>query len=263
MEMSGGKYDEDTLDLLIREAVSKDNAKVEPPPFDEFWAGFLKKRNQAMAEMPTARRRFASKWLLRGSAAIAVVALVVGLWVTSPRASAVGMRAVRFLSAAVTETLTNLMVSLGWAQKTRGPRVVPPPDSPAPPLRTVTLDEARSQAPFRLRVPSFMPEGMKAKSVRFEQLSESTARIVMTYGDGEGHHLALEQVNIPEGMGTGLTYDNDDARVENVQVGRTPGILIRFKDGSSHLLWVEEEVSLQLYGNIDGDMMLRMARSTE
>ncbi|MGE5483391.1 MAG: DUF4367 domain-containing protein [Ignavibacteriales bacterium] len=259
--MNGGKYDERILDSLIREAVSRNHAKMEPPPLDEFWAGFLQKRRQAMSETLTTRSRFASKWLRRGSVALAMVALVVGLWLASPRASAVGMRAVRFLSAAVTETLTNLMVSLGLAEKSRGTRGGPPPDSPGQTPRTVSLEEARAQAPFRLRLPSFVPEGMTTRTVRFEHLNESTARISVTYGDNEGRHLVLEQVNISEGMGTGLAYDSDDARVEKVQVGGRDGLLIRFKDGSSHLLWVQEDVSLQLYGSVDGDVTLSIARS--
>lgn len=262
--MNGGKYDENALDSLIREAMSKDRPEMETLPFDELWDGFLQKRERFLSEMRPVGRRGAMKWLLRGAVGLAAVAFAVGLWVTSPRASALGPRVVRFFSAAVTETLTNLMVSFGWVEETTGTGTEPPPpDSPGQAPRTVTLEEAKSLAPFRIRSPSFLPDGMKNRSVRFEHLSENTARVVMTYGDGQGRHLILEQVNIPEGMGTGLAYDNDDAQVEKVQVGTTPGLLIRFKDQTSHLFWVDQGVSLQLYGNIDGEMMLKIARSIE
>jgi len=143
--------------------------------------------------------------------------------------------------------------------------------------QTLTLEEARTQIPFAVLQPSYLPPGYSLLHMISHTYPELPAWIVqplfveLVYGDKDGKECALQIYPIMLGDDASISGLNLRAApiqdVQDVDVNGQPGVLLRLgsdpaKGGWHELVWEQDDLVLALSSaDLDEEELLRIARS--
>jgi hypothetical protein len=141
----------------------------------------------------------------------------------------------------------------------------------------MTLVEAQSQVPFTIPLPTFLPDGMhfqEAISYSYPDLPAWVPQPIfvdLMYGDGAEHECTLRVYPIALGDRANITRMNLEAtpiqRVEDVEVGGQPGMLLQLGNEKTDTVWQEvvwerDDLILALSAtDLSKADLLRIARS--
>jgi len=105
-------------------------------------------------------------------------------------------------------------------------------------------------------MPVWVPEGYSFSEGIYEQMDKSVHRLRLKFQNQDKQNLSILEVYSSIRGGSGYMYDSDDAQVKEVQVRGNKAHLIKFKDGSYDLLFVENGHQVTVSGFVtENDMM--------
>jgi len=256
------QYTEKELNEMIKAVLQARLDNCTPPPAEEAWARLKEKMPQISGIKHPLR---SGKRLLPG---IAMAAIFILLAVTISSLSI--PKTVRALGYKVMDGITVLLH--GTEMNLRGgvasdevTKPSPPPgegkEIPMEPPAVVTLEKAREQAPFPLKIPGYLPEGYRLEKVIYQKQSTYTVQVEMEYKEPGGKYFTLTQFNFIGEMGTGYVYDREDTTIKDVPIGPCRAKLAEHKSGFVHLMWVDGQTGLNLDGRLSAQEAIKIAAS--
>ncbi|MEW6424647.1 MAG: DUF4367 domain-containing protein [Bacillota bacterium] len=256
------QYTEKELDEMIKAVLRAKLDNCTPPPAEEAWARLKEK----MPQISQIKRPFRPvKRLLPG---IAIAAIFILLTVTIFSLSipktvrALGYKVMDGITVLLRGTEMNLRGGVTSDDATKPP---PPPEEgkeiAAEPPAVVTLEKAREQAPFPLKIPGYLPEGYRLEKVLYQKQSAYTAQVEMEYKGPGGKYFTLTQFNFTGELGTGYVYDREDTTIKDVPIGPCRAKLAEHKSGFVHLMWIDGQTGLNLDGRLSAREAIKIAAS--
>ncbi|MDK2855983.1 MAG: hypothetical protein PWQ41_1772 [Bacillota bacterium] len=247
------------IENLLKEALHEEAARVAVPPADEAWARLtasLSPKPERQAWLARLRRVPPLAAVILVAAVLAAVALGY-----SANAGAFGRRVFSLVVGILQGGTPPQDVHISMANVTPPPSgaPTPPPDWPlATGERVVTLDEARKEAGFAFKEPSYLPRGLARDIVTLLPAQ------VNQYFRGEDSQLVLSQNYAPRDFAASSFFRN--ARVQKVSIGSAKGALVvqqnpLTKRDEVTLLWFADDIEFRLQGNISPGEALKVARS--
>ncbi|MGB9904903.1 MAG: DUF4367 domain-containing protein [Desulfotomaculales bacterium] len=256
------QYTDKELDAMIKAVLRAKLDSCTPPPAEEAWARLKEK----MPQKSLVKRSFRSgKRLLPG---IAITAIFIFL--TAAAFSLGTPKTVRAFGYKVIDGITVLLggteVNLrGGVVSDDATKPSPPPEEgkeiPAEPPAVVTLEQAREQAPFPLKIPGYLPEGYRLEKVLYQKQSAYTVQVEMEYKGPKEEYFTLTQFNFTGELGTGYVYDREDTIIKDVPIGPFRAKLAEHKSGFVHLMWIDGQTGLNLDGRISAREAIKIAAS--
>jgi hypothetical protein len=256
MSLSAGKE----IANLLKEAVREEAAGVVVPPADEAWARLA----ASLGPKPERKARPARLRRVPPLAAVVFVAAVLTAAASgyySASAGAFGRRVFSLVVGILQRGTPPQDVHITMSNMTPPPPGAPPPP-PDWPLatgeRVVTLDEARKEAGFAFKEPSYLPSGLARDIVTLLPAQ------VNQYFRGRDSRLVLSQHYAPRDFAASSFFRN--ARVQKVSIGSAEGTLVVqqnpfTKRNEVTLLWFADNIEFRLQGNISPGEALKVARS--
>jgi len=124
--------------------------------------------------------------------------------------------------------------------------------------REVTV--IQKDIPFKILIPRYIPPGFTIKNVKQSPTDEQVC-IIMSFSAPDANILFTQTI-MSEQFSSSVNVDVEQAKAEQVQIGKYEGNLITFKDGSASLLWItDDHIICQIMGDVSPDQALEMANS--
>lgn len=133
-------------------------------------------------------------------------------------------------------------------------------------IEELTLEEARTKAPFALLEPTSLPEGFEFESAQLYQMPEneemSGVSIILTYKNGSDE-LTIGEFYSPENKSSISEIGGREMESKKVTVRGQEGYSMEVGMGMRGLIWVENELEMSLFGSLSEEEMLKIAESME
>lgn len=259
------------LDELIKQALQEEMESIEvtPEQVEEGWQRLKLRLEEHRFGGRLRPRRTAGPWMLAGKVAVVLVLFVsLSLNLVPDQAKAVGNRFFSSIWQRVAGDSFNVFISTQQEhEQGHNAKVPPPPEEddltvlePDPP-QELSMDEIRKVAVFRPFIPSYLPAGYQLKRSTYQVLYQNSARVYLEYDGGQEIPLRIEQENILGPMGAGIGFNKDDAEARQVKINGYPGVLIVFKRGHASLIWMQNNVRIDLSGPVSAEEITKIAES--
>jgi hypothetical protein len=118
------------------------------------------------------------------------------------------------------------------------------------------------EVPFTILAPTYIPPGFQFESVKKIPQDEQ-AKIIFTFV-AKDSSVILTQTKVSSNTKTTINTNAKESKVENIQVGRSEGVLITFKNGYCSLIWItENNIECKLFGKLSPEQAREMAISMQ
>ncbi|MGB9661122.1 MAG: DUF4367 domain-containing protein [Moorellaceae bacterium] len=256
------QYTDEELDTIIGAVVKARVEDCTPPPVEEAWARFKRKMNQIPVEQGSSSTF--TRRMPRMAVAVALLFLVATVFtlVNPGKVGALGYKVKESITVLLHGSVMNLRSGVS---KDDVLKLSPPSEGlkeiPLEAPVEVTLEEAREQAPFPLKVPAYLPEEFQLLKVTYQKQSPQTAEVVMQYKGPEGKYCTLTQFNFIDELGTGYAYDREDTVIREVMIGPCQAQMAEHKSGLVRLMWIDGHIKLELQGKLTVEEAIKIGTS--
>lgn len=241
---------DEQLDILIKERITKELQQIPIPSVDEEWLKF-----KSLVKNENKRRSITPKFLV--TAAATVLIIIGSLTLFRPvEANAFGERFMQIFNHLVgkttkdkTETINNNASNPPLVQNL-GTNIE----------KETTLDEAQKLVYFQIAKPEYLPLGTTSTKVLITNISTEVYKIRMEY-NFQGKSIILTQQNTSGIVSQGSLYDTDDTVAKDISINGIPASLFTDKSGVKVLTWHLRGLLLQLTGVLPQDEFLKIAQA--
>lgn len=233
-------------DRFLKECAERQMAGYKHRDPEELWKEFEGRHLKR-------RRRSRGLRLVAAAAVVALFTLGIGALVFPEQVRAVGKRLVSITLEFTGDTQAQIGVSVDKDGQ------VPAPPTSEPGL--ALLEEIKTQVPYTIKMPAFIPEGYELAGYRYEPPPYWV--LTLHYQD-DGRFLRFKQMDFEgaQDFGSAMVVDIEDSFVTEVQIGGAVGTLVERKKGDWVLVkWVEGSVLYELSGHISPEEALKSAES--
>lgn len=128
--------------------------------------------------------------------------------------------------------------------------------------RIMTLDEAKKNTSFEIKVPTYLPPGFKLDGVNVIKQGNQQSQEIYLYYEGNGRSFVIGESLIKDYNGTAVITDIEDAVGEKITIKNQLANLVSYKDGTLELIWVVDEVFYyEIKGILSRDEIIAIAES--
>lgn len=251
-------------DRTLTDAVQEDWEAAPAPPVSssEAWERIARELQTVNAKKAS-RRVF---WKGRGmkTAAAALLALaILAAFAPSQNGHAFGWITKYF--AKVQGSVTNLVVSRDDASGSSppGPPQIQVEQTYGPDEQQLSLAEAEEISDFPILLPNYVPEGYELSHVNVQtQGGQGNSELELVYKD-DSSTIRLTEMVIRNQYGGTFSFDNEETEMKDIHIRGEKGTLLKFKDGSSMLIWSLGDYHLTLNSRLPESEAVRIAESVE
>mgnify|MGYP001020448093 FL=1 len=255
------KYSDLELDDIFRKAVREMVEEASPPPVEKSWLEFKKKyKERTGSKISSAPKgsRILKKFLVAAGIVVFLAGAVSFSFPTM--AKAIGKKIVSSIETLLTATQMNISTSY---ESDDGDKVPPAgiQEIEIGKEQIMSQDEVLATAPFPVLFPAYIPESFILDRIEYQELTKNVAKVTLIYSGGNSDNLTIIQMNAPGGFTEGFAYDREDAVTEDILIGREKAKVIVFKNNSAKIMFVSEEVSIEVGGRISKEEALKISAS--
>jgi hypothetical protein len=248
------------LENLIREIVKEDYGNVPESPLSkqETWGRIQQSIDKKQKKT---HGSIIHKQIKKVSIACAIVLILYGSLFQSQSASAFNWVTDLFLNAR--GTITQLFGSAGESGPIEG-------DKPEPQIKvvgedvkleTMSFENAQKVTRFPIVIPKKIPEGFFLRDVTVELKNDKKSdQIILNYTNGE-ESITIREIHIEKKLGYSMSIDNEDTKIQEIDINGKQGTLFIFKDGSKKMVWVREDIQIIINSLLTEEELIQIARS--
>ena len=243
--------EQDKIDKIIK--IAMEDMKEPPPPPKEFLHRLNKTRHERQKKLVLARiKTFA--------AAIAVILLVtttINSFVLKD-ATAVGNVIARFFNVEGKGSINNIVFEFFHEPKKEQDEIHE--ITTIQPI-TMPLEEAQAKVPFKILLPLYLPDGFSLDKVTLEEVHDPSYIVTLYYKNSKGEMLSICEENIIGEAGRGYMYDKDDTMTEEISINGFTATLVNLKDKYVRLFWLNQSISIEIFGQINKEGAIKVAEN--
>ena len=139
----------------------------------------------------------------------------------------------------------------------------------------VTLEQAIAKAPFKIRIPGYLPENLVLDRVLFNSTGpevnskNATATVTLLYSsvneETDDEFLCITLQNFIDEPVSNYLAKEDNPRADEIEVNGGKGKLTTVEDGFTNLFWVlqNDRVVVNLDGKLTDEEILKIANSMQ
>lgn len=248
---------ESDLDQIIEDAIREEihNSPV-PKPMNEAWDEL----NQRLQNERNLRsRRSLSK---KPVVAAACILFIMGSVALAPQVSAFGKLTEVFHK--VSGSVVQLFGKVGDSNPPKEERNAPSVDEFAVvegskvTSQTMGLDEAQEVTAFQIRVPQRISPEFKLNNVTVIKPESKKGEEIYLHFDGKQREFTIREVKIADQFGFGEVND-EETKVEDVTINGQKGVVLKYKNGETRLVWLTTEFYFEIQGGITKEEAIQIA----
>jgi hypothetical protein len=124
--------------------------------------------------------------------------------------------------------------------------------------KTMSLSKAQGITKFRILTPSVLPEGYELLNVTVVYGENNSSNdIVLNYNN----QLTIQQTDAMEDMGNAVTVDNEDTKVQTLNLNGEKATLLTFKDHTNRLTFNHLKTKIIISSNLSEEDLVLIAES--
>ncbi|WP_186580112.1 DUF4367 domain-containing protein [Aquibacillus kalidii] len=247
-------------DYHLKQHITKDYDNCPEPPVskDKTWEMI---RKEIQKDAKPKKKLLPTR--LMSIAAVAVITIIGGLFLQVNDSQAFGWITKYFITS--NDEITQIGSSIKEPGDSGG---LPSPDQ-LEEIAVVTktddmeLAHAQQETNFHILVPKDVPDGytLGFVTVYYENDMPST-KVILNYRNNE-KTFTIEQIYVEHEVASSMVVDNDDTKVQNVELFTGQGTFISFKDNTTMLMWSQMNSQLTLDSSLSLEKAKMIANSME
>lgn len=237
-------------DKLLKEIF--DQIQIDPPPEKEMWCKIKENENKLTSTMGK------QKPLRHLAAAIILIFLFGSLVLNFPSpAKGIGNIFTTLYESVVGGSIKNIQIKF---EREKGESEEPIKEITTIEAKEVSLEEARKNVPFHIKIPS-EPIKYELDKINLEQMTQYSYRVDTTYSDKAEGFITFSQENLVGENGKGYMYDKDDAKLKTINLNGISINVLSMKNGFMRAFWTEKSISYEIFGPLTEDDILNFIKS--
>jgi hypothetical protein len=252
---------ESYLEDLIKDTLLEEAQRIDVPPSDTVWAKIDAARKKKKLFHSLLHKNGAFRFQL---AAASLIIFILGTLLYFTHPSAVNARSNRIL-----KTVVDLFRSPAPADIiiTMDNTSTPPPDAPPPPPdwplatgeKVVAPEQARAEASFSFKEPSYLTRGLK-----LDIITLMDKNMVNQYYRSDKNRLIISQRHMPGDFASSHMFSN--VRAKKVNINGVEGTLVSQRNPYSGkdeltIIWFADSISFRVETDLNERETLKIVRS--
>lgn len=127
----------------------------------------------------------------------------------------------------------------------------------------MSLEDAKKQTNFQILIPKYIPKGFTLKDVTVIVYADKKSNdIELNFQNGDDT-ISLKELFVEHQLGFGMSIDNDDTKIKEVEINNTKGKLLIFKNNLVQLIWDAPRYHFEAKGKITEEEIIKIAQSID
>lgn len=179
-----------------------------------------------------------------------VLCLVVGFWLMPKEGTALNLKIFESIRSFVTGKVQTAQISFGTQKNVKDLDNLLKPE----------VSQVLATVPYEVLLPSDLTGHYTIERALTEEGGDST-RVILFLETTNLERLTISEVNIIGDFNQAISYDTEDAVMENVNVKGQDANLLLFKDGKKQLSWVDRDVFVTITASLSEKDLFVLATS--
>lgn len=256
------KRSDKDMDRLIEEAIKEEFNSITPPmSTNEAWEMFNKRREQKKRKNKSIKilTIFNKKFVY----VVSSIIIVISLFALAPQNGAAFSKITEIFNK-IQGNVVQLFIKVGGSEENEngpssdeftvieGSEVI---------SEQMNLEQAQNVTSFAIVAPKWVPADFYLKDVTVsKKTNEKSEDIYLNY-QGDQKEFKIREIIIGNEFGLGATVDEEDTKMEEVDINGHTATLLIYKNGFIELVWTTQNHYFLIEGFLTRVQMLKIAKS--
>lgn len=256
------KRSDKDMDRLIEEAIKEEFNSITPPmSTNEAWEMFNKRREQKKRKNKSIKilTIFNKKFVY----VVSSIIIVISLFALAPQNGAAFSKITEIFNK-IQGNVVQLFIKVGGSEENEngpssdeftvieGSEVI---------SEQMNLEQAQQETEFPIIVPKRLPSGVHLKNVTVLKKANIKSKEIYLNYMGSDNQFTIREMVVGNRFGFGASFDQEDTKVEEININGHKANLIKYKNGFMGLVWITQNHYLSIEGNITKEQIIRIAES--
>lgn len=125
----------------------------------------------------------------------------------------------------------------------------------------MSLTNAQEVTRFPILIPKSIPDNFHLDNVTVTRKNNEASKEIYLNYNGQNRGFIITQMVINDQFGFGSTVDQDDTKVEEIQINGEKANLLSFKNGITKLVWMSNSQYFSIEGKLNKNEIVQIANS--
>lgn len=127
----------------------------------------------------------------------------------------------------------------------------------------MSLEEAQKLMAFTIKIPENIPDGFALDSVTVTKRKNQLSKEIYLNYQGNQRLFLIHEKMIDDSFGASVMADQEDTKIEEVNIYGQQASLLTYKNGTLELIWATPNYYLSIFGKLSREEIFNIAKSIQ